>query len=218
MHYGLIDAGTATLEVKETTKTINGRPLLHVVGKGKSINSFDWFFKVRDRYESYIDQDGLFPWIFIRRVYEGGYEINQDYTFYQHKKKVNLGAKKVDVPANVQDMLSAFYYARSMDYSNAKVGDVFEIPCMVDGETWPLKIKYKGKEEVKIRKGKFNCLRFAPVLQEGRIWENEEDLSVWITDDKNKIPLLGKTKIVVGSIKMELAGWEGLVAPISKIK
>jgi hypothetical protein len=218
MHYGLIDAGTATLEVKNTTKKINGRSLLHVVGKGKSINSFDWFFKVRDRYESYIDQDGLFPWIFVRRVYEGGYEINQDYTFYQHKKKVNLGKTQVDAPANVQDMLSAFYYARSMDYSNAKVGDVFEIPCMVDGETWPLKIKFKGKEVVKIRKGKFNCLRFAPVLQEGRIWEDEGDLSVWITDDKNKIPLLGKTKIVVGSIKMELAGWEGLAAPISKIK
>ncbi|MBL4703528.1 MAG: DUF3108 domain-containing protein [Flavobacteriales bacterium] len=217
MHYGLIDAGSATLEVKSTTKTINGRPLLHVVGKGKSINTFDWFFKVRDRYESYIDKDGMFPWIFIRRVYEGGIEINQDYTFYQHKKKVNTGKVKVDAPANVQDMLSAFYYARTMDYSNAKIGDEFEINCIVDGKTWPLKIKYKGKEEVKIRKGKFRCLKFAPVLQEGRIWESEEDLTVWITDDKNKIPLLAKTKIVVGSIKMELSGYEGLIAPISKV-
>ena len=86
VHYGLVDAGFATLEVKETTKNINGRKLLHVVGKGKSISAFDLFFKVRDRYESYIDQEGMFPWIFIRRVYEGGFEIKQDYTFYQHKK------------------------------------------------------------------------------------------------------------------------------------
>ena len=84
VHYGVIDAGFATLEVKETDKKINGRKLLHVVGKGKSISAFDLFFKVRDRYESYIDQEGMFPWIFIRRVYEGGIEINQDYTFYQH--------------------------------------------------------------------------------------------------------------------------------------
>jgi hypothetical protein len=217
MHYGVIDAGIATLEIKKTDKTINGRPLLHVVGKGKSISAFDLFFKVRDRYESYIDKEGMFPWIFIRRVYEGGIEINQDYTFYQHKKKVNTGAKKVEVPANVQDMLSAFYYARTIDFSNAKIDDEFEIDCIVDGETWPLKIKYKGKEEVKIRKGKFKCLKFAPVLQEGRIWENEEDLTVWITDDKNKIPLLAKTKILVGSIKMELHTYEGLQAPISKI-
>jgi len=217
IHYGVIDAGFATLEVKETDKKINGRRLLHVVGKGKSISAFDLFFKVRDRYESYIDQEGMFPWIFIRRVYEGGIEIKQDYTFYQHKKKVITGQENLDVPANVQDMLSSFYYARTIDFSNAKIGDEFEINCVVDGETWPLKIKYKGEDVVKIRKGKFNCLKFAPVLQEGRIWKNEEDLTVWITNDKNKIPLLAKTKIVVGSIKMELSGYEGLAAPISKI-
>ena len=217
LHYGAIDAGTATLEVKKTDKKINGRELLHVVGRGKSINTFDWFFKVRDRYESYVDKEGMFPWIFIRRVYEGGIEINQDYTFYQHKKKVNTGKAKVDAPANVQDMLSSFYYARTIDFSKAKIGDEFEIDCIVDGENWPLKIKYKGKEEVKIRKGKFKCLKFVPVIQEGRIWKSEDDLTVWITDDKNKIPLLAKTKILVGSIKMELSGYEGLAAPISKI-
>jgi hypothetical protein len=217
VHYGMIDAGYATLEVKKTEKKINGRELLHVVGKGKSISAFDLFFKVRDRYESYLDQDGMFPWIFIRRVYEGGIEIKQDYTFYQHKNKVATGKVKMDVPANVQDMLSAFYYARTIDFSNAKIDQVFEMSCVVDGETWPLKIKYKGEEEVKIRKGKFKCLKFAPVLQEGRIWKNEEDLSVWITNDKNKIPLLAKTKILVGSIKMELSDYEGLIAPIAKI-
>ncbi|HAE30984.1 MAG TPA: DUF3108 domain-containing protein [Flavobacteriales bacterium] len=217
VHYGLVDAGFATLEVKETTKNINGRKLLHVVGKGKSISAFDLFFKVRDRYESYIDQEGMFPWIFIRRVYEGGFEIKQDYTFYQHKKKVITGKDKLDVPANVQDMLSSFYYARTIDFSNAKIDDEFEINCVVDGETWPLKIKYKGEDVVKIKKGKFNCLKFAPVLQEGRIWENEEDLTVWITNDQNKIPLLAKTKILVGSIKMELCEYEGLAGPISKI-
>ena len=114
-------------------------------------------------------------------------------------------------------MLSSFYYARTIDFSNAKIDDEFEINCAVDGETWPLKIKYKGEDVVKIKKGKFNCLKFAPVLQEGRIWENEEDLTVWITNDQNKIPLLAKTKILVGSIKMELCEYEGLAGPISKI-
>jgi hypothetical protein len=217
MHYGAMDAGTATLEVKTTDKKINGRELLHVVGKGKSISTFDWFFKVRDRYESYIDKDGVFPWIFVRRVYEGGHEINQDYTFYQHKKKVNLGKEKVDAPANVQDMISAFYYARTLDFDNAKVDDEFLIECIVDGKTWPLKIKFKGEETIKIRNGEYNCLKFNPVVQEGRVWKSEEDLAVWITNDKNKIPLLAKTKILVGSIKMELSDYSGLAGPISKI-
>lgn len=217
MHYGAMDAGEATIELKETNKTINGRRLLHAVGKGKTINSFDWFFKVRDRYESYIDNQGVFPWIFIRRVYEGGFEINQDYTFYQHKKKANLGDKKVGVPANVQDMISAFYYARTLNYDNAKKGDEFEITCLVDGEVWPLKIKYKGRETVKLRNGKYKALKFVPVIQEGRIWKSEEDLTVWISDDANKIPLMAKTKILVGSIKMELTKSEGLKSTLAKI-
>lgn len=217
LHYGVVDAATATLEVKPTGRSIKGRELYHVVGLGKSISAFDWFFKVRDRYETYLDKDGVFPWVFVRRVDEGGYKINQDYTFYQHKNQVNTGKEVVDVPSNIQDMMSAFYYARTIDFSNAKYGDVFTIPTFVDGEVFPLKIKYKGKETIKIRNGKYRCMKFAPVVQKGRIFKKEEDLSVWITDDKNKIPVLAKAKILFGSIKMELTNYEGLAHPIAKV-
>ena len=141
LHYGAINAATATLEVKPTGRTIKGRELYHVVGIGKSISAFDWFFKVRDRYESYIDKDGVFPWVFIRRVDEGGYKISQDYTFYQHKNAVNTGKETQDVPSGVQDMISAFYYARTLDFSKAKIDDVFTVNTFVDGEIFPLKIK-----------------------------------------------------------------------------
>ncbi|MFM7856645.1 MAG: DUF3108 domain-containing protein, partial [Flammeovirgaceae bacterium] len=118
---------------------------------------------------------------------EGGYEINQDYTFLQNKNKVDLGnGKNMDAPAYVQDMLSSFYYARTLNFDNAKVGDVFVINTVCDGELFPLKIKYMGKETVSLRKGKFRCMRFVPVVSTGRIFKNNEDLSVWITDDKNK--------------------------------
>lgn len=216
LHYGVVDAATATLEVKSTGRTIKGRELFHVVGTGTSISAFNWFFKVRDRYESYIDKDGVFPWVFIRRVNEGGYKIEQDYTFYQHKNSVNTGKKTHAVPDNIQDMISAFYYARTLDFSKAKVGDVFTINTFVDGEVFPLKIKYKGKETIKIKSGKYKCMKFAPVVQKGRIFKKEEDLAVWISDDKNKIPVLAKAKILFGSIKMELSGYEGLASPIAK--
>jgi len=218
MHYGFIDAGEAVLEVKSSKKKINGRSLLHVVGEGRSLGTFNWFFKVQDRYETYLDKEGMFPWMFIRRVYEGGVEINQDYTFFQHKQKVSDGATKYDVPMNVQDMISSYYYARTIDFSGAKKGDIFEFNSFVDGEVYPLKIKYLGKETIKIRSGKYRCMKFCPIIQTGRIFKNEEDLSVWISDDENKIPLLAKANIMVGSIKMEVTDYEGLKNPISKVK
>lgn len=218
LHYGAVDAGEATIRVENVSKKIKDRELLHVVGEGKSISAFDWFFKVRDRYESYIDKDGVFPWLFIRRVDEGGYKINQDYTFYQHKKKVTDGSTTFNVPENVQDMISSFYYARTIDFSNAKEGEIFTINTFVDNEIFPLKIKYVGKETIKIRNGKYKCLKFYPVIQTGRIFKDEEDLSVWITDDKNKIPVLARAKILVGSIKMELTKYENLANPIAKVQ
>ncbi|WP_170226955.1 DUF3108 domain-containing protein [Luteibaculum oceani] len=218
LHYGLVNAGVAKLKVEATDRTVYGRPLLHLVGTGRSVGAFNWFFKVRDRYESYLDANGAFPWIFIRRVNEGGYEINQDYKFYQHQQKVETGKHKVfDIPEYTQDMLSAFYYARTLNFDTAKIGDVFTIPAFVDDEYWPLKIKYLGSDVVSIRNGKFKCRKFVPVVQKGRIFKDEEDLNVWITADKNNIPVLIQAKVLVGSIKMELTDYKGLAAPISKI-
>lgn len=218
LHYGIVNAGVASLEVFSTPKKLYDRPLLQVVGTGKSVGAFNWFFKVRDRYESYIDLDGVFPWIFIRRVDEGGYKINQDYSFYQQQKRVKNEKNKIfDIPAYTQDMLSAFYYARTLNLDTAKIGDIYTIQAFVDNEVFDLKIKYMGTDEVEIRNGTFRCKKFIPVVQKGRIFKDEEDLNVWITDDKNKIPVLVQAKVLVGSIKMELTGYKGLSHPIAKV-
>jgi hypothetical protein len=219
LHYGFIEAGVAELKVEKLAKKINGREIYHMVGNGKSKGTFDWFFKVRDRYETYVDAEGLFPWMFIRRVDEGGYKFSQDYVFYQHKQKVKTqDNKEFEVPLGVQDMLSAFYYARNMDFSKAKIGDVFTITTFVDDEVWPLKIKYAGKDVVKVNGVKYKALKFHPVIQAGRIFKSEDDLNVWISDDNNKIPLLAEAKILVGSIKMELDDYEGLKSPLAVVK
>lgn len=216
LHYGFLDAGIARLEVHKYSQKIAGREVYHIIGTGESKGSFDWFYKVRDRYETYLDVDGVFPWLFIRRVNEGGYIINQDYKFLQHKKKVDNGEGEVfDTPENIQDMLSAFYYARTIDFSNAKKGQIFTIWSFVDDEVWPLKIKYAGKDVVKVGKKKYKALKFHPVIQAGRIFKNEDDLNVWISDDGNKIPLMAQAKILVGSIKMELQDYEGLANPLA---
>ncbi|MEZ4798684.1 MAG: DUF3108 domain-containing protein [Flavobacteriales bacterium] len=219
IHYGFINAGEATISVEESKYTFGGREAYHVVGKGKSLGSFDWFFKVRDHYETYIDKQGVFPYRFIRKVDEGGYKINQDYTFYQDKRAYkDEKSEEFATPDFVQDMISAYFYARTIDYSTKKKGDIITIMTIVDGEIYPLKMKYLGKETVKVDAGKFKCIRFAPVVQKGRVFKKEEDLSVWVTDDENHLPILAEAKILVGSIKMELQSYEGLANTVALVK
>ena len=219
LHYGFMDAGVAVLEVMPEVKEIGGRKVYHIVGNGYSKGSFDWFFKVKDRYETYIDKDALVPWYFVRRCNEGGYIINQDYLFNHYTKKVDIGeGKTCDVPVGIQDMLSSFYYARNIDFTNAKEGDIFTIPSFVDKQVWTLKIKYVGKETIKTDLGKFRCIKFRPIIQTGRIFKKEEDLNVWITDDKNHIPLRAQAKIVFGSVKMDLTSYQNLANPTSKVE
>ncbi|NUM51410.1 MAG: DUF3108 domain-containing protein [Flavobacteriales bacterium] len=216
LHYGVVDAGTARLEVKNSTLNVSGREVLHVVGTGQSRGAFDWFYKVRDRYETYMDAKGVFPWLFVRRVNEGGYKINQDYKFFQAQNKVDNGkGDTFEVPEGIQDMLSAFYYARTIDFSSAKVGDIYTIPAFVDDEVFPLKIKYSGIEKIKVGKEYFECMKFHPVVQQGRIFSKEDDLTAWITNDKNKIPVLAQAKVLVGSIKMEITKYEGVANPMA---
>lgn len=213
--YGFMDAGEAILSVNSTSRKGASRSLYHVKGTGKTLGGFNTFYKVVDTYESYVDQKSIMPWYFVRDVNEGGYKINQKYTFKQNYSKVNNGSKDFNVPMGIQDMLSSFYRARTLDFKDMKKGDQFSFKCFMDDEVYDMKIKYIGDEEIKIRKGKFKCHKFVPVVQTGRYFENEEDLQVWVTNDKNKIPVLVKAKIPVGTVKLHLVEWSGLKNELS---
>ena len=216
--YGWIDAGEAIIEISNEKKTIAGRDVMQAIGKGNSRGTFNWFFKVRDTYETYLDSDGIFPWIFVRDIEEGNFKMKQYYTFNQFKKTVKTDkGKEHQVPVGVQDMISAFYYARTFDYSNAQPNQVYEMSVFLDNELWPLRIRYLRKERIEIDNGTYDCMVFVPVVQEGRIFKKEEDMMVWVTDDENKIPVLAKAKILVGSVTMELRDYSGLANPVAKV-
>jgi len=218
MHYGIIDAGVATLGITDEAKEIAGRKTYHVVGLGESRGAFDFFYKVRDRYETYIDEKSIVPWIFLRHVNEGGYKIEQSYVFNNFNNKVNVGdGQTFDTEPNMQDMLSAFYAARNLDLGGAKPGETYAINCFMDKEVWPLKVKFIGRETITTDLGTFKCLKYRPIVQKGRVFKHEEDLNVWITDDKNHIPILGQADVLIGSIKAELMKYNGLANPVSKV-
>jgi len=218
IHYGFLDAGTATLKVEESPYKFAGLDAYRIIGTGNSVGSVDWFFKVRDHYESYIDKQGLFPYRFLRNCDEGGYRIQQDYIFFPDRRGFkNIKGEGYQSPEFVQDMLSSYYYARTLDYSKARVGDTYTITALVDDEIVPLKMKFIGRETITIDAGTFRCLKFVPVVQRGRVFKDEQDLTVWITDDLNHIPVLAEADILVGSIKMELQDFKGVRNAMAKL-
>ncbi|REJ82951.1 MAG: DUF3108 domain-containing protein [Bacteroidetes bacterium] len=213
IHYGFVDAGVATLEVKKETQKIGGRDCYHVIGTGRSVGAFDWFFKVRDRYESVIDMHSMIPWLFIRRISEGGYVKNQNVSFNHFKDSATSEKATIAIPEYTQDLISAFYYARTLDFSNAKEGDVFPITGYLDDEIIPLNLKVLGRETIKSKKGSFKCVKLRPMLQEGRVFKEQESMTIWVSDDKNRIPVRVQTDILVGSIKMDLVNYQNLANP-----
>lgn len=218
LHYGVMNAGRVVLEVKPDLIPIKGRSVYHIVGTGYTTGATDWVFKVRDRYETYLDKDALLPWYFVRRVDEGGFKFSQDYSFNHFTKKVDVGNnEKMDFPEGVQDMVSAFYSARNLDLSRAKVGDTYSITCFMDKEIWPLTIRFLGREVLDTDLGDLRCLKFRPIVQQGRVFKNDEDLTVWISDDKNHLPVRVQADILVGSVKLDITGVENLVNPLAKV-
>ncbi|MFT6745830.1 MAG: hypothetical protein ACJAZ2_000168 [Glaciecola sp.] len=222
--YGVVDAARAKLTVMSDPVMIGKRSTYHVVGTGKSLGALAWLFKVEDRYESFIDDQAMVPWVFLRRVREGGFRMKRNIYFnqYQHTAKVKKlkdnSKKKYDINPNTQDLLSSFYFARTLDLRNATVGQEFTIPTFFDHENYPMKLKFLGKDTVKTDLGRFACLKFVPLLQEGRVFKARESMTIWLSDDQNKVPIRLKTELLIGSIKLDLDSYRGLMGPISEIK
>lgn len=217
VHYGFMDAGTARLEVDPIVKNLGGRTCYRVLGTGRSVGAFDWFFKVRDHYESYIDAEAMVPWLFIRKIEEGSYKKKQNVSFNHFKSTATSEKKTIKTPGQVQDLISAFYYARTLDFEHAAVGDTFLINCYLDDETFPMVIKYTGKEKIKTKLGTFRCIVFKPYLLEGRVFKEKEGMTVWVTDDKNKIPVRAQAEILVGSVKMDITSYKGIANPLALV-
>ena len=212
---GWMKAGEATLKVNEDV--IDGKPVYHVVGKGKTTGAIGWFFKVKDRYESYFDKEKLIPYRFIRDIDEGGHTKNIEIEFDQINKKAHVfnvkhdSRKIIDTKPNVQDMVSTFYYLRNnVDVSTLKIDDEIRTDMFFDGENYGFKIKYLGKETIRTEFGKVECLVFRPYVMAGRVFKEEESLTLWVSADDNRIPLRMKADLAIGSLRADLEAFRGL--------
>lgn len=215
MSFIWIYAGDATFATRPTE--LNGRKVLHITGDGRTAKSYEWFYKVRDLYETYIDQESLLPHRFIRNVNEGNISFKHDVSFDRGQNIATSAGKTYSVPQCTQDVLSAIYYARSIDYNQYKPGDRIPFEMFLDDKVYSLYIKYLGKEEIETKKGKFRAIKISPLLIEGTIFSGGEKMTVWVSDDKNHIPLRVDSPITVGSIKVDLVGYENLLHPFESL-
>ncbi|MCB0515864.1 MAG: DUF3108 domain-containing protein [Chitinophagales bacterium] len=222
-----VPAGIATFQVKNNN--LENKNLLHIVSEGRSLSSYDWFFKVYDVYESYLDPTNHQPFRFVRNVDENGFTIQQQYTFNAAKNNVKidheykLGELKrsnetIAVEPCIQDMVSALYYARCIDFDSYDKGALIPMQVFVDGEPYDISIKYLGKDQIKTDFGKFNCIKISPQLIVGDIFKEEEGMVIWATDDDNKVPLYVESPLRVGKIKAYLIDYKGLKYDLAALK
>jgi hypothetical protein len=210
-----INAGTANFTV--TTERLNNRPVYHIVATGVTNSKYDFIFKVRDRYETFIDTNNLLPYKFIRNVDEGGYKKYENITF-NHASNTALSTQGVyKVPPCIQDVISSMYYARNINFNKYQPGDKIPFTIFLDNEVYNMYIRYQGKETVKTRYGKFRAIVFKPLLVKGTLFEGGEKMTVYVSDDANKVPLRIESPLLVGSVKVDLMSYQNLRYPLTSL-
>jgi hypothetical protein len=217
IHYFFFNAGYATLQLKE--EQVGGKKMYHAVGLGKSASLSSLVMKINDRYETWFDEQGR-PHRFIRDIEEGNYKKDVEFLFHHEQNllqvidKLNNNVRQFKVPSDVQDMLSVYYALRNVNTSGLKKGDFIEQKIFFDYELYPFKMKILGREYIKTKFGYIRALILRPYVPAERVFKEEESLTVWVSDDENKIPLRIEAKLLVGSIKADLTEFRGLKFPI----
>ena len=222
IHYGFLNAGTASLTTLKTT--YQGQPHFYVKGYGKTTGAVRAFFKVEDVYESFINYNTGLPSYYVRNVKEGGYTQHFQTVFNHSNQTLLLTDKeknttiKVDSVKGVQDMLSAFYYLRSLDDSDLKIGSSKKLNVWIDDEMFPFQLKIVGTENVKTKFGTINCLKIIPQVISGRVFKDKEGVTLYVSNDKNHIPISVKAELAVGSLKADIDSFSNVKYPLNFVK
>ena len=219
------DVGGVRFEVSDDK--MFGQDVYNLKGTGVTFSFYDWFFQVRDVYQSWVKKDNLLPVYYHRDVNEDGYLINIKYTYDFDSLKAYSEIEKTHKPyyrdtVNISpctyDVISVIYQARNIDFSKYKVDEKIPFTILLDNELHNVYIRYKGKEVKKVRGiGKLNCIKFTGSLVAGDVFKGGEDLSIWVTDDENRIPVWIESPIIVGTVKARLVGYDGLKYPLKSL-
>jgi hypothetical protein len=214
VNYGYITAGEAVMTVP-AYDSIAGRRCFRIQFTVNSLPSFSWIYKVEDRYLTFIDVEAIAPLRFEQHIREGSY--SRDFIAeFDHKKKI---AKTTEgqhpIPEYVHDILSAFYFVRTVDFSAYKTGDMLTLNNFYGDKSYELGVRFLGRQELEVAAGTFRTIVVEPLVKEGGLFKIEGRIVVWLTDDALKMPIRVNTKVVIGSIDTELREYSGMMAPVT---
>lgn len=212
-----VNAGNA--EFTTTSSEWNGSNAYTFTAIGNSNSKYDWIFKVRDKYESVVDVQSLLPYQFTRNINEGKFHQTESLVFNQKSKTVTTSTAPGTFKTGdcTYDVISAIYAARNINYANCQINDKIYLNFFLDKELFPSYFKFLGRDEITTRYGKFKVIKLAPLLVKGTVFNGGEKMIVWVTDDDNHIPVRIETPIVVGSIKVDMVGYQNLRHPLSAL-
>lgn len=213
-------AGEAILEISEDSLLLpekkHPKKVFKLSGTGFSKGLFDFFFPVRDTFESYVDQQTLLPYHFMRATHEGNYQRHDQVWFDRDRLKARTSRKKLEIPANLHDMLSALYFMRLADVKDFDADSMYTIYFYLDDSVYHSAIKYLGRDTVKTKLGRIPTLKIAPMMATGEVFAKKYPMFVWVSDDKNHVPVLASSEVIVGSVKMELISYKNIKYPFVK--
>jgi len=211
--YGIITAGEAVMSIP-SVDTVSGRFCYHVEFAVNSLPTFSWIYRVEDRYSTFIDTEAIVPWKFEQHIREGSYKRDFIASFDQIHHVALTTEGEHPIPPYVHDIMSAFYYTRTLDFSASQPGDVITLHNFFKDTTFELGVKFLGRQELEVKAGTFRSIVIEPLVKEGGLFKSEGRIVIWLTDDEQKIPIRVNTKVLIGSIDTELREYSGLAGPV----
>jgi len=214
VHYGFINAAEARVEVDKKVTMVNNRPCFKINVTGRTVGPFDLISRVRDTWRSYVDTSAILPHAFYQSVQENKYR-KEETTVFNHDKDQAVSSKKdeskvYNVPNNIHDIISGYFFLRTINFDKITEGEVIEVPTFFDGQVYKLRVRYVGRDVIKTKFGKTKVLRLNPLIPDNKLFKGEGAMRLWISDDSNKIPLKVEVELVIGSLEMDIKSFKGL--------
>lgn len=217
-HYGFVNAAEGRMVISDELYTINGRPCYKIDVFGRSVGMFDLFLRIRDNWGTYLDTASIITHKFYRVIEEGKYRKNEVVEFdplnnvakvrsFDNKKKQWRAPESFQVPDNVQDLVSGYYYIRTIDFDSLNNGDIIKIDAFFDKELYNFKVRFVGREELKTKLGTIRSVVLSPIMPENSLFDGENAIKVWISDDSNKVPLKIQAEMFVGAVEIEIVSY-----------
>jgi hypothetical protein len=228
MTYGFFTVGKGAVRVHESYHKMNDRYCFRVDVTGKTVGMVDWVADVNDKYGAYIDTASLLPHEFYRFVRQGKYKKDEWTFFDQENSKIEVKSldkrgnmrspKYYDAPAHIRDMIGGFIYLRNLDFAKIKINDTINVSGFYEDEFYKLRIVFAGRETIKVKFGKVRAIILKPLMPKNKIFDGENSITAWFSDDKNHIPLKIKAEMVIGSAGVEITSYSNLKNKLNLVK